>query len=234
MDKKEFQDTIINHPFSVLKDVVYDFLLKDIIALRLSPGQKISEAHIASELGISRSPVKMAIERLIGERLVMRSENKVLRIALLETKDYLEICNARKALEGSAAFFAAGNITDEEIYNLEKLTKEYKAALSEPSLTNFELADHKYHTAIIIASHNSYLIEMYEIIQLRILRYRYYARYRLGEKALHSMIKNDHRSHQSIFSAIKIGYSTLAKSEIELHIDGMKPFVTNLNEFTKL
>ncbi len=75
---------------------------------------------------------------------------------------------------------------------------------------------------------------MYEIIQLRILRYRYYARYRLGEKALHSMIKNDHRSHQAIFSAIKIGYSTLAKNEIELHIDGMKPFVTNLNEFTKL
>ncbi len=104
MDKKEFQDTIINHPFSVLKDVVYDFLLKDIIALRLSPGQKISEAHIANELGISRSPVKMAIERLLGERLIIRSENKVLRIALLETQDYLEICNARKALEGSAAF----------------------------------------------------------------------------------------------------------------------------------
>lgn len=234
MNRKEFQDIIHNHPFSVLKDVVYDFLLKDIITLRLAPGQKISEAHIAGEFGISRSPVKMAIERLICERLVIRSENKVLRIAQLETLDYLEICNARKALEGSAAFFAAGNITDDEILDLEVLTKEYKEALSEPSLTNFELADHKYHTAIIKASHNPYLIEMYDIIQLRILRYRYYARYRLGEKALYSMIKNDHRGHYAIFTAIKAGYSTLAKNEIELHIDGMKPLVINLNEFTKL
>lgn len=233
MDRKEFQDTIINHPFTVLKDVVYDSLLKDIITLRLAPGQKFSEAHIASELGISRSPVKMAIERLIGERLVIRSENKVLRIAQLETQDYFEICNARKALEGSAAFFAAENITDSEILLLEMLTKEYKVVLSEPSLTNFELVDHRYHTAIIKASHNPYLIEMYNIIQLRILRYRYYARYRLGEKMLFDMIKNNHRSHHAIFCAIKTGYSTLAKKEIEIHIDGMKPFVTNLNEFIR-
>jgi DNA-binding GntR family transcriptional regulator len=233
MDRKAFQNTIEKHPFSVLKDVVYDSLLNDIITLRLTPGQKISEAHIASELGISRSPVKMAIEKLIGERLVIRSENKVLRVAQLETFDYLEICNARKALEGSAAFFAASNITDDEILNLERLTMEYKSSLSNPSLINFELADHQYHTAIVKASHNSYLIEMYDIIQLRILRYRYYARYRIGEKALYSMIQNDHRSHNAIFSAIKAGYSTLAKAEIELHIDGMKPFVTNLNELSK-
>ncbi|WP_412523925.1 FCD domain-containing protein [Clostridium sp. JS66] len=95
------------------------------------------------------------------------------------------------------------------------------------------IADHQYHTAIVKASHNSYLIEMYDIIQLRILRYRYYARYRVGEKVLFSMIKNDHRSHHAIYCSMKIGYSTLAKNEIEIHIDGMKPFVTNLNEFTK-
>ncbi|MGE5627220.1 MAG: GntR family transcriptional regulator [Solirubrobacterales bacterium] len=234
MDSKEFQDTIKKHPFAVLKDVVFDFLLKDIIMLRLTPGQKISEANIASELGISRSPVRMAIDKLISERLVIRSENKVLRVAQLETMDYLEICNARKALEGSAAFFAANNITEEEIINLERLTKEYKTALSEPSLTNFELADHQFHTAIVRASNNGYLIEMYDIIQLRILRYRYYARYRLGEKTLHSMIQNDPRSHFAIFSAIANGYSTLAKNEIELHIDGMKPFVTNLNQMPDL
>jgi len=233
MDRKTFQDTIVKHPFSVLKDVVYDFLLNDIITLGLTPGQKISEAHIASELGISRSPVKMAIERLISERLVIKSESKVLRVAQLETFDYLEICNARKSLEGSAAFFAANNITEEEILNLERLTKEYKAALSKPSLINFELADHRYHTAIVRASHNSYLMEMYDIIQLRILRYRYYARYRIGANALYNMIQNDHRSHNAIFNAIKAGYSTLARAEIELHIDGMKPFVTNLNELSK-
>jgi DNA-binding GntR family transcriptional regulator len=224
MNREDFQDILKKYPFSVLKDVVYDFLLKDIITMKQPPGQKISEAQIANELGISRSPVKMAIDKLIEERLIIKYENKVLRVAPVDPGDYLKIRQARTAIEGSSGFLAAKNITPQELIELKKLTDEYKLIIADPTLKNFEIIDHKYHTVIVNASHNPYLIEMYNCIQNRILRYRYFIRHRFGEKSLHAVLQNDPKIHYAIFSAIKDGYSASAKSELELHIDGMREF----------
>lgn len=222
MKKEDFKNLIKTNPFFNLGDAVYDFLVEDIITMKLPPNQRISESHIANELCISRSPVKMAIDKLIEEKLISKHDNKSLNISNVDPQDYLKICQARIAIEGNAAFLAATHINDDELRELDLLTKEYKLALSSPNMTNFEVVDHKFHSIIVSSSHNSYLIEMYNTIQSRILRYRYYIRLRLGENDLISLLKDDPKRHHAIFTAIKSGYSSVAKTEIEFHIDGMR------------
>jgi GntR family transcriptional regulator, rspAB operon transcriptional repressor len=218
MDRDTFDEIIKKQPFAALNDLVYNFLFENIINIKLNPNQRISETEIANKLGISRSPVKMAIERLIDERLIVKHDNKTLCVAPLDVNDYYDICDARQMLEGTAAFYAAKQITKAELNELKRLVDEYALLFTSSSLENFEIVDHSFHTFIVNASHNNYIIDMYNSIQNLILRYRYNIRHSLGENYIHNEFKNNPKSHYAIYSAIKTGYSSVAKSEMELHI----------------
>lgn len=62
MDVKQFEKIRSGNPFMPLNDIVHELVLQDIISFAVMPGSRISESSIAQELGISRSPVKAALE----------------------------------------------------------------------------------------------------------------------------------------------------------------------------
>ena len=70
MNKKQFDKIRNENPFLPLSDVVHELLLQNIISFRLKPGTRISENSISQELGISRSPVKAALEKLANNNYV--------------------------------------------------------------------------------------------------------------------------------------------------------------------
>ena len=69
-DREAFQRMVDAQPFVPLWNALYQWLSEEIITLRLAPGSRINEAQTAESLGISRSPVKMAIDRLTEDGLL--------------------------------------------------------------------------------------------------------------------------------------------------------------------
>ena len=85
----------------------------------------------------------------------------------------------------------------------------------------FNEANNDFHTHIVAASHNEYLVNVYEQLHNNILRYRYFMRFKWGEETILNKLKNP-RWHKTICNAIKDGYSTVARDEMINHIEELK------------
>lgn len=226
MSREDFQIMLKNNPFSFVNDLVHDHILQDIITIRLVPGEKISLIQIANQLGVSRSPVRIAIDRLLSEKLILRNDNKDLCIAPLDREDYFSIYEARKAIEGSASYYAAKKISDSEVNELKAIVKKMRDIEStniDDYIDEITPLDLQFHYNILKASHNPYFLEMYDNIQIKIERYRYYQMYRYRNKIVtKDFIIMNTREHYAILRAVMSGMSLIAKSEMESHIESMR------------
>jgi DNA-binding GntR family transcriptional regulator len=131
-----------------LVDVIADRIEAAIISGELEPGIRLSEQALAASLGVSRGPLREAIRRLEGRKLLIRTPNIGVRVAALTLQDLNQMLQIREVLEGLAARLAAANMTDDEIAALEELlgrhekqksVREAKGAFPEPLEFDFHI-----------------------------------------------------------------------------------------------
>ena len=103
-----------------LADHVFERLLDAITTGSMKPGDRISETLLARQLGVSRGPLREAIRRLEGRKLVIRTPNVGPRVVSLTPDDLIEIFFIRERLEGLAARLATERMTDKELAHLDE------------------------------------------------------------------------------------------------------------------
>ena len=160
-----------------LVDVVAERIEAAIMSGTLEAGSRLSEQALAASLGVSRGPLREAIRRLEGRRLLKRTPNIGVHVAALSLKDLNEILQIREALESLACSLAARNMTDEEIDTLRELLEQHEQQKSVQQGTGYyqESKDFDFHFRIVSGSRNERLTEMlfgdlYYL--LRIYRYK--------------------------------------------------------------
>jgi DNA-binding GntR family transcriptional regulator len=109
-----------------LVDAVTERLEAAIVDGTLEPGSKLSEQALAKSLGVSRGPLREAIRRLEGRKLLQRTANIGVRVVALSPKDIAEILQIQVALQGLACGLAARNMSDADIAGLARLLDQYK------------------------------------------------------------------------------------------------------------
>src|ERR1700741_1542467 len=145
-----------------LVDVVAERIEAAIISGQLAPGSRLSEQALAISLGVSRGPLREAIRRLEGRKLLERTPNIGVRVAALSLRDLNETLQIREALESLACALAAQNMTDAEIDALEKLLEGHGRQKSVQDGTGYyqESKDFDFHFRIVSGSRNDRLIQM--------------------------------------------------------------------------
>src|SRR6266481_2403267 len=108
--KKETPKTLVDDLVSRLEGAIFRG--------EFPPGTRVREARIASQLGVGRGPLREAVRRLEGRKLVVRHPNRGTSIATLTKTELAELFEVREALEVAACRLAAKNITDEAIEKL--------------------------------------------------------------------------------------------------------------------
>lgn len=178
MDPKRFEQMRCENPFMSLNDMVHELILQEIISFRLTPGTRLSESGIAQELGISRSPVKSALESL-AERKFVRIQNSRYYVADFNEQEYKEICDFNMMVEPYAAAKAAIHITDEQLDVLYKLAYKLRDIYQEAyhSGPNYSYAriletELDFHFGVVKASGNRLITQLYEERKYEIWRYR--------------------------------------------------------------
>lgn len=83
-----------------------------IVKGEIAPGSKISEPELARTYGISRGPLREAIHRLEGQRLLVRVPHVGARVVSLSHAELIELYEIRESLEGMACRLAAERMTD--------------------------------------------------------------------------------------------------------------------------
>lgn len=176
-----------------LVDVVAERIEAAIISGDLAPGSRLSEQALAASFGVSRGPLREAIRRLEGRKLLERTPNIGVRVAALSLADLNEILQVREALEGMACALAATQMSDAEIAALQALLNEHEQQKRVQDGTGYyqNSLDYDFHFRIVSGSGNGRLAEMlmgdlYHL--LRIYRYKSSTRPGRAQEAL-----NEHR-----------------------------------------
>ena len=126
-----------------MSDRVHDELFTAIRDLRLPPGAPLSETELAADLGVSRTPVRDAIARLVEQRLVRVIPQVGTRVCLIEPHDVEEAVFIRSALEGAAFGRACENSAD--VSGLRGILMQQEDAVSARDAEAFFLADEAFH-----------------------------------------------------------------------------------------
>ncbi len=198
-----------------LVDVVAERIEAAIISGTLEPGTRLSEQALATSLGVSRGPLREAIRRLEGRKLLQRTPNIGVRVAALSLKDLHEILQIREALEGLACAEAAKNMTDAEIAALADLLDkhEHQKSVQEGKGYYQESKDYDFHFRIVAGSRNERLAEMLTgdlYYLLRIYRYKSSTQPGRAKKAL--------EEHKDIVTAIKRRDAAAAEQAMRNHL----------------
>jgi DNA-binding GntR family transcriptional regulator len=205
-----------------LVDVVAERIEAAIMSGQLEPGARLSEQGLAASLGVSRGPLREAIRRLEGRKLLERTPNIGVRVAQLSSQDLNEILQVREALEGMACGLAAQNMTEAEIADLRKLLDSHGKQKSVQEGTGYyqESKDFDFHFRIVTGSGNERLAQMLTGDLYYLLRvYRYKSSTKPG-RALEAL-----QEHEAIVGALERRDAVAAEHAMRDHLRRARRYV---------
>ena len=145
---------------NVPKDA-YDLILEAIDGGLYRPGDRLVESELAVRFGVSRTPVREALQRLETQSMLSR-DGRSLIVASLDHNQLSELYAVRTELEALAAKLAARHASDEEILVLQGMVDADRALIDDPQAMS--RANRRFHRQIHLASHNRYLVQQLELV----------------------------------------------------------------------
>lgn len=118
-------------PGKTRADAVFEAIDLAILNGQIEPGSKLTEEQLAAQFGISRGPLREAINRLEGRGLIKRVPHAGVRVLALSDADLEEIYAMREVLEGLACRLAAQRMTEQEIADLRAIVEKQEVAASD-------------------------------------------------------------------------------------------------------
>lgn len=182
-----------------LRGRVFHKIREDILRGRYKQNEALIELKISDELGVSRTPVREAIRQLELEGLVTSIPNKGAVVTGINSKDIEDIYIIRSLIEGLSAKWAAQNITQDQIEELEEIIFLSEFHLSKNHLEQLYELDNRFHE------------KLYDISNSKILRHvlsdfhHYVQRVRKASLSSYERAEKSINEHKNILEAIKAG-----------------------------
>jgi DNA-binding GntR family transcriptional regulator len=140
-----------------LTDRIYERLRREILTCRLDPGKDISEATLAEQFGVSKTPVREALATLRSDGLVRAYPRRGYQVVPITIADMNDLFRIRTILEAGAAELACEHISNGELDELQKLANVAYDRTQQLTLERFIRANRDFHTAIARGSGNERL-----------------------------------------------------------------------------
>jgi DNA-binding GntR family transcriptional regulator len=190
-----------------LKEDISDVLHEKIISGVYKPGDWLRQEDIATQLGVSMTPVREALDLLVSAGLAERVPYRGVRVREMSIKDVVEAYGLRLVLDALIAQEAARNITPEQVAALERMLAETKKYDTLNAVSLERKSSREFHWAIAEATENDLLIKLYAMVSNAFPDWLLYeALFRYPELVADSMASTDNE-HAAIVDALKKGMS---------------------------
>lgn len=195
----------------------YSLILEAIDVGVFKPGDRLVESDLAERFGVSRTPIREALQRLETQNLLTR-DGRSLIVASLTHNQMSELYAVRSELEGLAARLAAQHAGAEEILVLREMVEADRKLINDPSALS--RANRRFHKQIHLASHNRFLVRQLDLVHrsMALMATTSLAAEGRGEIAMDE--------HHAIVEAIASGDQDGAQNALRDHIS--VAFVTRL------
>ena len=198
-----------------LADQVFEKLEDDIVYGVYKRGEVLTEMKLAENLGVSRTPIREALRRLEQERLI-EDTGKGSVVKGITKDDLMDIMDIRMRIEGLASYYAALNITQEGIDELDNLMDFQEFYQVKKNISRLQAADDEFHAAICRLSCRNVINDT--LIPLH-RKTRLYQKLAMEDQ---ERTPNTLREHREIYQAIISGNGILAKELTKKHIENAK------------
>ena len=213
-----------------LKEEIYDALHRQIIAGKYAPGDWLRQEDIASQMGVSMTPVREALDLLVSAGLAERVPYRGVRVREMSTKDVAEAYGLRLVLEAVTAREAAINITPEQVAGLEKILIEMKKFVKLNDMPRERQLSREFHSAIAEASGNNLLMKLYAVTANAFPDWLLYEALFRKPELLAGSVAQTHEEHRAIVDALaKHDADKAAQTSIEHVLDSGKWLEEYLN-----
>jgi DNA-binding GntR family transcriptional regulator len=152
--------------------VIHDALRDEILAMRRKPGEPLSEKDIATHFGVSRTPVREAILKLVEERLVEIFPQSGTFIARIPVEELGEAMLVRAALEKTTVALAADHHRKADLGALSDILDRQAVAVKAEDREAFHDGDEAFHQAIALAAGYPNIWRLVTSVKYQIDRYR--------------------------------------------------------------
>lgn len=197
---------------SSLADSVYQSVLEAILSGTLAPGAELSEVALAAELGVSRTPVHVALKRLVLDGLAEPMTNRQARVVRLGPDEIRDIYEMRIILESVAAERAATRLSTE---GREALRESATALVAAAGSANWPARaidfDIRFHDALAAACGN-------ERLRAEIAKYRRLVRAFCRSSGSHENLTRAFQEHLEILDAVEARDGVRARRAMADHI----------------
>ena len=143
-----------------LKDA-YELIVEAIDVGVYGPGARLVESELAERFGVSRTPIREALQRLETQSMLTR-DGRSLIVNSLDHNQLSELYVVRAELEGLAAQLAAKHATPEEVRVLFDMIERDKKVANDPN--RLARANRRFHHQLHLASHNQYLMSQLDMV----------------------------------------------------------------------
>lgn len=196
----------------------YILIMEAIEAGLYQPGDRLVESELAERLGVSRTPVREALQRLETQAMLTR-DGRSLIVASLDHNQLAELYAVRSELEGLAARLAARHASPEEVRVLQGMVTDDRALIGgDPRMLS--RANKRFHKQIHLASHNRFLVQQLDLVHRSMA---------LMANTSLAAVGRDHVAldeHDQIVAAIAAGDGDAAYEALKVHIS--RAFETRL------
>lgn len=151
-------ETVLN--LQTIQNAVVGHLRNMILKRELLPGQRLVQDELAQKLGVSRTPIREALNILAHEGFVEISTYKGASVAQFSITQLEDIYTVRIALESYAASLAARNITPQELETLSILMNSMRDAFLQKDAERLVTVHNQFHATIYAAAHKRRLYEL--------------------------------------------------------------------------
>lgn len=202
-----------------LVEQVYRHLESMIVTLQLPPGALLSEVVISKELGVSRTPVGEALQRLSRDGLVTILPRRGIVVTEVSASDHLRLLELRREIARFIARVGARRATADERDGFRQVADEFvKAAVAGDDEAAFA-ADKKFHDLFAASSHNNFAALAMEPLDSLSRRFSYVHQAMEGDKVRSA------RLHAAIAMAIAKGDAQEAEQAVNKLADYLDEFV---------
>jgi DNA-binding GntR family transcriptional regulator len=210
---------------SSLRNEAYDRIRGKLALGQLTAGSEVSEPMLAEMLGISRTPVREALQQLEVEGLVERNPRRRTVVRGPDRQDILDLYELREAVESFAVALAAKRHTAADLDRLEFLCREMKRpvdelqatdakALSDTKLRRLLAADMGFHLLLIQAAGNRHIMKI--VADSHVLSRLFGA-----PRQEHNLkqVSENYRVHRGIFEAVKSSDANHSRDLMTAHLE---------------
>ena len=193
---------------TTLAEKAYEKVRSGLISARFEPGEILRIRSLATEYGISATPVREALQRLVAENALELQPNKSFRVPVLSTARFEEVRRIRCALEPMAAELACSNIAEQDLKTLVSLVEQMDQSIDQLNRADYTIQNEKFHFFIYEKADSPLLLDMIQDLWVQVAPF--FNRLFQGSDYL----SNSNFWHKQVVSALEIADTQKVKSGI--------------------